>query len=334
MMGALLFTRLAAMRTYGSRISLRPGILHLCAACVALALFSAVALHAQKGSLAFWEPPGSADASLTHAPRHDSDRYAALRKAFAGFNCTADLMQEQTAGTHGDKNLVCTLPGQTPATILVAARYDGRAGAGFQPTWVDAIALPLLDHALQAQPRHHTFIFAALIGEDGENAFFSALRSSGKPLPSAMFVLDGLGWGPPLWYTMATVKATPGHAAEFGVNGLLGGIASGIGHIVKVPDPVPLSPEHFRTNSGFASAEYYRSQRYESTLFRNAGTIPELLLYSDQPEAATIESHDLDSADIRRDFDYTAWILCLADLRLDAAPVPANPGSGPGKGFP
>jgi hypothetical protein len=320
------------MRTLGSRISFCRRFQHCCAACLALALFSANSLYAQRTSLAFWEPPATADALLTHAPRHDPDRYAALRQAFVDFHCTAELMQEQPVGTHGDKNLVCTLPGQTPGSILVVARYDGRAGAGFQSTWVDAYMLPLLDHAIQAQPRHHTFIFAAVFGEDGEAAFFTALRSSGKPLPSAMFVLDGLGWSSPLWYTVPAVKGTPTHPAELGVNGLLGGIASGICRFMKVPDPAPLTPAHFLTDGGFSAAEYYRSQRYESTLFRSAGTIPELLIFSDQPEQASQQAViDLDLPSIRKDLDYAAYVLCLADLKLDAAlpPAPAAPSATP-----
>jgi hypothetical protein len=327
-MGSLHLLRPAPMRTNGPRLRLRNCFAALRAAGAALACLAAAAAPAQHTSLAFWEPPPSADALLDHAPRRDPDRYAALRQAFIEYHCTPDLMQEQPAGTHGDRNLICTLPGQTPGSILVAARYDGRAGAGFQSTWVDAYFLPLLDHAIQAQPRHHTFVFAALFGEEGERAYFSALHNSGKPLPSAMFVLDGLGWGAPLWYTVPAVKATPSHPADLGVNGLLGGVAAGIGRFMKVPDPTPLTPGRFLTESGFSAAEYYRSQRYESTLFRSAGAIPELLLYSDRPESATMESVDLETASIRKDLDYTAYVLCLADVKLEPEPAPA-PASPP-----
>lgn len=318
------------MRTLGSRISSRRKAAHLCSACLALTLLTAASIRAQKTGLAFWEPPATADALLTHAPRHDPDRYAALRQAFTEFHCTGELIVEQPVGTHGDRNLICTLPGQTPGSILVAARYDGHAGAGFQSTWVDAFFLPLLDHALQAQPRHHTVVFAALFGEDGEAAFFTALRNSGKPLPSAMIILDGLGWSSPLWYTVPAVKATPTHPAELGVNGLLGGIAAGICRFMKIPDPSALTPAHFMTEGGFSAAQYYRSQRYESTLFRAASSIPELLVYSDEPERATQQGVvDLEISEIRKDLDYAAYVLCLADLKLDAppapAPVPATP---------
>ncbi|HTV16267.1 MAG TPA: hypothetical protein VME68_16215 [Acidobacteriaceae bacterium] len=310
------------MRTLTSRISLPCTLLALGAA-LALALFAAPSLAAQKTGLAFWEPPASVDALLSHAPRRDSGRYTMLRQAFVDAHC-ADPDQDGSELAGKDKNLSCTLPGATPQTILVVARYDGRAGPGFQSTWVDALTLPLLDRAIQAQPRHHTFQFVAMNGDEGEYAFLQKLRKSEKPAPSAMIILDGLGWGSPLWYTVPSVKATPGHPAELGVNGLLGAIASGIGRFMKIPDPTALNPEHFRSNVGFSSAEYYRSQRYESTLFRGAGSIPELLLYSDRPEAATIDSVDLDVKDIRKDLDYAAYVLCLADLKLDAPAAPAS----------
>jgi hypothetical protein len=320
------------MRTIGSHISLGFSIPHLCAtAWLASALLSGPLLRAQKSGLAFWEPPASADAPLTHPPRRDPDRYDTLRRAFVDAHCTPDRMQEQPVGAHEDKNLICTLPGESAASILVVARYDGHAGAGFQSTWIDALFLPLLEHAAEAQPRRHTLVFAALTSEGGEAAFFTALRNSGKPLPTAMIVLDGLGWGSPLWYTVFSVNTTPGHPAELGSNAALGAIASTIARFMKVPDPLPLSPERFLTNGGFSAAEYYRSQRYESSLFRRAGPIPELLIYSDEPEQATQQGGvDLSIPDIRRDFDYVAYLLCLADLKLDPAAVPnAKPDSQP-----
>jgi hypothetical protein len=310
--------------TVAIRTALRFGVL------VAGALLAASAADAQKtGGLAFWEPPKADEPILERSPHNDPGRYAALRQAFVEFHCTGDLMQEQPVGPRSDRNLICTLPGQTPDAILVAARYDGKAGAGFQNTWVDAFLLPLLDHALQAQPRRHTFVFAALFGQGGEAAFFNQLRSSGKPLPHALIVLDGLGWGLPLWYTVPSVKATPGHPAELGANGVLGGIAAGLCRVLGIPEPANLTPARFTTEGGYSSAEYYRSQRQESSLFRSAGDIPELLLYTDITDTATQTSTDLETSDIHRDFDYAAWVLCLTDRKLDPPPAAISPAEAP-----
>jgi hypothetical protein len=294
------------------------------AACLMLALVTAGAAHAQKSGLAFWEPPAPAAALLEHSPRNDPGRYAALRQAFIDFHCTGSLMEEQAAGAHGDKNLVCTLPGQTPGAVLITARYDGHADAGFQPTWVDAYLLPLLYHALQAQPRRHSFVFAALHGEDGEAAFFSHLHTSGQPQPSAMIVLDGLGYGPPLWYTAVPPKLSADPNNPWGVNGTLGGVAAAVCRATKIPAPAPLNPQLYLNDGAFFTAQNWRGKRQQSTLFRSAGNIPELLIYADRPLDPERQT-DITLADAHKDLDYTAWVLCFVDLKLDPPPAPAAP---------
>jgi hypothetical protein len=289
-----------------------------------LALIGASAAQAQKSGLAFWEPPPAVSALFEHSPHNDPGRYAALRQAFIEFHCTDSLMDEPPAGAHGDKNLICTLPGQTAQSILIVARYDGHAAAGFQPSWVDAFVLPLLYHALQAQPRHHTFVFAALHGDDGEAAFFTRLHGSAGPQPSAMIVLDGLGYGPPLWYTVAPPKPSTDPANPLGVNGILGGVAAAICRAIKIPAPEPLNPDHYTTNGGFFNAQNWRGKRQQSTLFRSAGEIPELLIYADCPDN-TDRVDDLAMPDMQKDLDFAAWVLCLADVKLDSPPTPVQP---------
>jgi hypothetical protein len=294
------------------------------AACLLFMLLAGPVAHAQKSGLAFWEPPAPAAALLEHSPHNDPGRYAALRQAFLDFHCTGSLMEEQPAGPRGDKNLVCTLPGQTQQPILVVARYDGHASAGFQPTWVDAYLLPLLYHALQAQPRRHTFVFAALHDEDGEAAFFTKLHSSGQPLPSAMIVLDALGYGPPLWYTAAPPKLSADPDNPWGANGTLGGVAAAVCRVLKIPAPAPLNPQNYMSDGAFFTAQNWRGKRQQSTLFRSAGDIPELLIYCDRP-ADPEQQTDITLANAHKDLDYTAWVLCFVDLKLDPPPAPAQP---------
>jgi hypothetical protein len=300
------------------------------AACVLLTLVTASGVPAQKtGGLAFWEPTAPAAALLEHSPRNDVGRYAALRQAFIDFHCTDSLMEEQPAGPRGDKNLVCTLPGQTPGSILIAARYEGHADVGFQPSWVDAYLLPILYHALQAQPRHHTFIFAALHGEDGEAAFFTQLHSAAAPQPSAMIVLDGLGFGPPLWYTVAPATLSADPANPWGVNGTLGGVAAAVGRALKVPPTENVNPDRYLTHEAYANAQAWRGRRQKSTTFFSAGAIPELLIYADRP-INDDQVNDVSSADIHKDLNYVAWFLCFTDIKLDPPPaVPAPTAATP-----
>jgi hypothetical protein len=299
--------------------------------CLVLTLLTASCASAQKpGGLAFWEPPAPAAALLERSPHNDAGRYAALRQGFIDFHCTGSLMQEQPISPSGDKNLVCTLPGQTPQPILVVTRYDGKADAGFQPTWVDAYLLPILYHALQAQPRRHTFIFAALHGEDGEAAFFSQLHASTAPQPSAMIVVDGFGFGPPLWYTVAPTKLSTDPNNPWGVNGTLASVAIAVGRAIKIPPTENINPEHYPTAASSFLAQAWRGKRQKSTLFLSAGNLPELLIYADRP-INDDQVNDVSPADIHKDLDYTAWFLCFTDLKLDPPPAaPAAPATAPG----
>ena len=92
---------------------------------------------------------------------------------------------------------------KTKSQIIVAARYERKGestGAGGR--WSEALMLPLLYNALQAQPRLHTFVFAALNGEAGEKAFFDPLRKKAGQSPAALVVLDKIGLGAPSIYTV------------------------------------------------------------------------------------------------------------------------------------
>ncbi|HEX4008128.1 MAG TPA: hypothetical protein VHX60_18285 [Acidobacteriaceae bacterium] len=284
--------------------------------------------QARKSGLAFWEPPPAVKDLLVHPPKSDAARLAALRQAFDQFHCSGDQIEEQPAGPRGDENLICKLPGDTAEPILVVSRYDGHADVGWQVSWVDAFLLPVLYHALQAQPRHHTFVFAALHGDEGEAAFFGSTHSTGQATPSAMIVLDGLGYGSPLWYTVAPAKPSGDPNNPMGTNGILGGVAAAICRVLKIPAPANLNPEHYTTNDGFFNAQNWRGKRQQSTLFRGAGETPELLIYSDRPDDAD-RVDDLALPDIQKDLDFAAWLLCFADVKLDAAPAPASAPAAP-----
>ncbi|MGC2619745.1 MAG: hypothetical protein WA414_11945, partial [Acidobacteriaceae bacterium] len=292
-----------------TRIQRRAGL-----TCLLLELTLLATASAQKTKgLAFWEPPPTSDAILNQFPKQDDARYATLRKAFADLQCTGSLMQEQPAGKHGEKNLVCTLPGQTANTILVVARYESHASSGWHSSWCDAWMLPLLYHALQAQPRRHTYILAALYGADGEAKFFDQLHDTKQPAPAAMFVVDGLGYGLPLWHTVPS-KTTGNGEIAWGANGFLAEMASAVGRVMKIPAPAPLDRLQYSIASDFALAQDWRNERYESTLFKQAGDIPELLIYSDRVP-------DIDVPAFHKEMDYIAWILCFADVKLDPAPI-------------
>ena len=60
--------------------------------------------------------------------------------------------------------------------------------------------LPLLYRALTATPRQHTYIFAALSGDDAAKVFLASLTPAQRRSIKAIIALDALGLGPMHFY--------------------------------------------------------------------------------------------------------------------------------------
>jgi VWFA-related protein len=127
-------------------------------------------------------------------PSADAERFSRLRAMFSGQGCTH--IEEEPVGHHAGNNLICTLPGNDAATILVVAHFEHEGkGAGAVENWSGAAMLPLLLHALSATPRNHTFVFAAVDGARGARTFMNNRRATRRQF-RAMFALEDLGLGP------------------------------------------------------------------------------------------------------------------------------------------
>ena len=61
--------------------------------------------------------------------------------------------------------------------------------------------LPILYNALRAQDREYTFVFAAILGRAGEDAFVKNLGKKSQPLTKAMVVVDQ-----PVWVTPGSTR--------------------------------------------------------------------------------------------------------------------------------
>jgi hypothetical protein len=228
----------------------------------------------------FWElQPAQVDAMLLPIPDSDDSRYRHLREYFSDLHCPSSLMVEQTVPKHKGKNLMCVLPGENAEQILVLARYERRReriGEG----WSEAVMLPILYNALLAQPRQHTFVFAALCGSAGEKQFFGNLRKNNQPTVKAIVGLDRLGMGEPRFYTarnklLDTEAAFTAHL-------------QGISASMYQPASTPVS---------------------ESALLSLADRIPSILLYS-------AYTWKVSPPDFRKEFDFAAYYLCRIDTKL------------------
>jgi len=191
------------------------------------------------------------------------------------------------------------------------ARYDNGLGKP-RPTWGDAIALPMLYHALQAQPRHYTFILAALDGYDGEKTFLAWLRAS-APRPAASVVLDSLGMGAvdvhiepvnPAGRDKATALANAAMWQQVVITRQLMGI------------PAPPFVSTDLTTDGFIFLGQWTSDVFGSSLFTSVKKTPPAALVYSEPEKP------LNAPAFHQDFDFLAWFLCRIDQKLQPAPGP------------
>jgi hypothetical protein len=244
------------------------------------------------------------DAILQAVPKTDALRYATLHTGFQKFQCSGDLMEEQPAGKGGEKNLVCTLPGKTADRILVIARYDEHTGRT-RPSWPDALALMLLYHAMQAQPREHTFVFAEIAEKDGEKTFFDAERKRAPPVVA--IVLDSLGMKDPRQYMPAPPKHGEMAAKIQETQTVVLDQYEKTRALMGIP---PLPRMEMVTKDEFEFRTAWFQAMTESSLFWAAQQTPAGLIYS--------EGTDLNPAAFHQDFDFLGWFLGGIDLKLGA----------------
>lgn len=236
----------------------------------------------------FWElQPAQVDAMLLPAPERDDSRYRHLHEYFSDLHCPAKLMVEQTVPKHVGKNLMCVLPGKNAEQILVVARYERRRGTTGEG-WSEAVALPILYNALLAQPRQHTFVFAAVCGSAGEKELFAYLRKNKQPTVKAIVALDSLGRGEPRFYTAGSKQLET--EANFAAR--LQGIS------VPIYDPVPRSVS-------------------ENALLSLADRIPAILIYS-------AFGRELSAPDFHKEFDFVAYYLCGIDTKFAISTNPST----------
>jgi Zn-dependent M28 family amino/carboxypeptidase len=164
-------------------------------------LLMAASAHAQKKSYPIFRAldQKSVETMVLGVPQSNQLRLAQLKRAFEDVECTGANLHEQS--TPQGSTLLCTLPGKSTDTLLVAAHYR-RVGEGMSAIddWSGSIMLPLLYRALTAAPRQQTYIFAALSGDEAAKVFLASLTSAQRRSIKAIIALDALGLGPMRFY--------------------------------------------------------------------------------------------------------------------------------------
>lgn len=282
----------------GARVGNPSGVLLLL---LALA-YATTPGHAQNGSVGFWETPSAKQAAmLARVPADDAARLDTLRRYFTDLGCTGDDLREQpvadSASNGSPGNLLCTLHGQYRIPIVVAAWYSDRSGAGHAHGWAEAVALPMLFHALQAEQRHFTFIFAELGDETGERVFLDSIRSRKRMSPYALIALDALGLGNPRFFT-APRNLTAWHSRSVRED-----LEAEAWHIAQIQG---VAPEQQAANA----AKSPNPAIFPNDLLDGARGVARVLLYSDGIVPARPDA-------FRQDVDFAAFYLCAIDVQLD-----------------
>jgi hypothetical protein len=133
------------------------------------------------------------------------ERQATIRGMFEKAGCvvTEQAISKRTA------NVICTLPGQTNATILIGGHFDYvEAGRGIIDDWSGTALLPALYQALKDRARKHTYRFVAFAAEEeglvGSAHYVKNMSAEEKQNTQAFVNLECLGLAPPeVWASRA-----------------------------------------------------------------------------------------------------------------------------------
>jgi len=151
------------------------------------------------------------------------EREDLIAKLFRDAGCEVSLQKVDRKSS----NVICRLPGETPATIAVGGHFDFvDKGQGIVDDWSGASLLPSLFAALKTEHRTHTFEFVAFTDEEtglvGSARFVKELSKEERKDLQAFINLECLGMNPPnVWVS----RSTP----------LLVHLLEGVANAIKVP---------------------------------------------------------------------------------------------------
>jgi len=145
------------------------------------------------------QPRSTVESRLKSFSTKNSEREALIRKWLADEGCKN--LTEQPLDRRFPPNVICELPGETSQVILVSAHTDHvtEFGDGVVDNWTGASLLPSLMYSVDAEPRHHTFVFVGFSAEEkglvGSQFYVSHLTPEQRSRIAAVVNLDSLGMG-------------------------------------------------------------------------------------------------------------------------------------------
>jgi hypothetical protein len=121
------------------------------------------------------------DARMRSAPAAQPARTESLLDELWQAGCQAEALPAPLRYAAREPDVVCTLPGRTPARVVVVAHLDGKAQPQDVPRhWRGAALLPSLYRALSAAPREHSFELVAF-GKSPRRSHRDYLERLGAP---------------------------------------------------------------------------------------------------------------------------------------------------------
>ena len=123
---------------------------------------------------------------LALKPVDQAARLTMLRNQFLKAGCTADQIKEQPVPGQDQPNLICTLPGTEPGSIVIAANSDYQSkGDEAKVDWATLSMLPMLAESLYKAPRRYSLVFVAFTGHknlEGSEAYLKGLADEEKKI--------------------------------------------------------------------------------------------------------------------------------------------------------
>jgi Iap family predicted aminopeptidase len=159
-------------------------------------------LSAPLGAFQEYLTPETIQQRLETVTGKAADRRARLEDLFREAGCTGDAMTSQIVPRSKQPNVICTLAGSGPGTIVVGGHHDFiDRGTGAVDDWSGTALLPSLYQTMAGKPRKHTFIFigfaAEEIGLHGSAEYVKKLTPEQRTRIRAMINLECLGLTPP-----------------------------------------------------------------------------------------------------------------------------------------
>jgi len=135
-----------------------------------------------------------------------ADRQNEIEQLFQQVGCRTETQRVDRRSA----NVMCTLPGETDATILIGGHFDfANEGTGIVDDWSGVSLLPSLYQTLKDKPHKHTYEFVAFANEErgliGSSHYVKKLSKEQRAGIAAFINLECLGLTPPkVWVHRST----------------------------------------------------------------------------------------------------------------------------------